>query len=242
MLTFACVLRSGGDYTIHDSIVLSRQVRRQMLIPHRFVCLSDLDIQDDFVECIPLEKNWPGWWSVVELFRLTGPTIVTGLDTLIIDCIDRLGELALTCPVDDFYMTIPQPKAIQRGEKWCSGMMIWNGDWSWLYDQFKISDIQRFKKEQRYTTHQLTKNKINVRLLQNEFDGFYSYKNDVMNRKIPEDAKVIAFHGHPRPSECKEKWIVDLRNDMSVPFHFLADVLAKKEQYETKIHQNQFIR
>lgn len=227
LLTFAVVLRSGGDYVKEDPIILSRQVMRHLHIPHRFICLTDLQIDDFYVEEFPLENNWPGWWSVIELFRITGPVIVTGLDTLIIDSIDRLGEMALTCPETDFYMTRPQPDGIIRGEKFCSGMMIWNGDWSWLYKGFiPHRHIDRFRREQRYTTWQLLKNNVNVRTLQKEFDGFYSYKNDC-RKEVPADAKVIGFHGHPRPREAEDKWVHDVLNDYSLPPHSFVEVFEK---------------
>jgi len=226
MLTFAVSLRSGGDYIIDDAITLSRQVRRHMRIPHRFVCLSDLSFDDPYIDVLPLKQNWPGWWCVTELFRLTGPVIATGLDSVIINSIDRLGELALSCSKDIFYMTKPQLPGLRKGKKMNSGIMIWNGDWTWLYKQFKTKYIPRFKAEEKYTIWQLTENKIKVRLVQDYFDGFYSYKLSIRGKSIPEDAKFIAFHGKPRPSQCEDQWVQDVRNDLSVPFHSFAAIEA----------------
>lgn len=227
LLNFAVVLRSGGDYIEEDPIILSRQVMRHLQIPHRFICLTDFELEDPYVDFFKLEKNWPGWWSVIELFRITGPTIVTGLDTIIVDNINRLGEMALTCPETDFYMTGPQPAAKRRGEKFCSGIMMWNGDWSWLYRQFDPVYIKKFGGEERYTTWQLLRNQVNVRTLQEEFDGFYSYKNDCRGKKMPSDAKVIAFHGKPRPRECEEKWAQEILKDYSLVPHSFAQIFEK---------------
>jgi len=216
-LTFLVVLKSGGDYIPDNAIALAYQVRRNLHLPHRFVCLTDMEIDDPLVTTLPLKHGWPGWWSVVEMFRLACPVIATGLDTLIIDSIDRAGELALTCPPDTFYMTRSQPRWLAKGHKYCSGMMMWNGDWSWIYRNFKPEYMKAFRGEEDYTTAQLIQREltgeIKVRLFQDDFAGFYSYKNDVRGKSIPEDAKIVAFHGHPRPHHCQEQWVQDVYND-----------------------------
>lgn len=224
MVTFAVVLRSGGDYTIYDSICLSRQVARNLSMPHRFVCLTDTPFDDEKVECVKLKKNWPGWWSVVEVFRLNGPTIFMGLDTIIYNSIDILGELALTCPSDVFYMLRPSKKGIRRGKKMTSGITIWNGDWHWLFDQFKSEYMHQFKGEERYTEWQLLRNHVDVRFVQDYFKGMYSYKRDIRGKKIPNNAAVIAFHGKPRPSQCEEPWAKEIRADLSDSPHSLYDL------------------
>ena len=230
MLTFAVVLRSGGDYIRQDPIILSRQVYRNMTVPHRFVCLTDMDVDDPFVDAIPLRHNWPGWWSLVETFRLTGSVIVTGLDTLVINNINSLAELALTCPPDVFYMTKPQLPGLRKGKKMNSGIMMWNGDWTWLYKQFKEPYIETFRMEEKYTEWQLTKNKIKVRLLQDHFQGFYSYKLSIKDKGIPEDCRIVAFHGKPRPRQCGERWVKNILEDYSTPVHYFADVLSKAQR------------
>lgn len=66
----ATVLRSGGEYTPLHVQYLQAAVRRYLHYSHRFVCLSDVQI--DGVETIPLQlppEITPGWWAKVELFR-----------------------------------------------------------------------------------------------------------------------------------------------------------------------------
>lgn len=231
MLSFVCVLKSGGDYIKEDAIILSRQVMRHMTIPHKFICLTDVPFHDEYVERRSLLYRWPGWWSLVEAFRITGPVIVTGLDTVILDDINRLGELVLTCKPNQFYMTRPQPKARRRGEKWCSGIMMWNGDWTSFFNGFEFSFADRFVKEQRYTSWKLENCHAEVSIIQDHFDGFYSFKNDCKNG-IPENAKIVAFHGKPRPRECSNPVIKEILKDYTLPKHYLADVLRK--YYEKK--------
>jgi hypothetical protein len=74
----ACVLKSGlfkpwghKDYTVqygpHHVLWLREQFARQLSAPHRFICLTDMDIPG--VEPRPLRDDLPGWWSKMELFR-----------------------------------------------------------------------------------------------------------------------------------------------------------------------------
>jgi hypothetical protein len=71
MLTVACVYWKGNFkgkeiYSADWVVKLQRLVEKNLSIPHRFVCLSNTDVP---CERIPLEHNWPGWWSKIELFR-----------------------------------------------------------------------------------------------------------------------------------------------------------------------------
>ncbi len=222
MLNFVVVYRTGGDFVADDVHALKTQVSRNLTIPHKFICLSDEDFEFPGVEVIPLEKKYPGWWSIMEAFRIVGPVVFTGLDDLIVDNIDRAGELALACDEDIFYMTRPQIYARRKGEKYCSGVMIWNGDWSWIYTKFNRSPkkyMEKFIKEQRFTTDALDRKKVDVRLFQDYFTGFYSYKNECPGGIPPEDATIVAFHGRPRPKQCHKPWALKIWRDRSMPKH-----------------------
>lgn len=229
MITFLVVLKSGGDFVPENAISLAHQVKKHLTYPHRFLCLTDMDFESDLLDTLPLLHGWPGWWSMVEMFRITGPVVATGLDTIIIDNIDGLAEIALVTQHDQFYMCRPQPKARKHGEILCSGMMVWNGDWRRLYERFIPEvHIPKFKKEQRYTADFLM-NDIGTEVLifQDRFQGFYSYKNDCQKEK-PADAKIIGFHGNPRPHACRTKWVKDAYNEFYQYYHWM-DSLVEKE-------------
>jgi hypothetical protein len=101
MLTIACVYKSraispvggliGGTYDVTWVQKLQRAVARNITVPHRFVCLTDVSILG--VETIPLRHNWPGWWSKVELFRpglFHGPVLYFDLDVMITGNLDPM--------------------------------------------------------------------------------------------------------------------------------------------------------
>lgn len=72
MITVACVYWQGKFrrkrklYGTQWVKRLKNMVERNLHVPHRFVCLSNVDVP---CERIPLIHDWPGWWSKVELHR-----------------------------------------------------------------------------------------------------------------------------------------------------------------------------
>jgi hypothetical protein len=191
--TFACVLRSGGDFYPEHVQELARQVRENTTIDHEFVCYSDTAI--DGVKTIPLLGDAPGWWAVPEVFRQKGPTIVTGIDTIIHDNIDGLFKVALDSGPEDFWMI----KAFNPKNDYASGIMAYNGDWSCIYKSFDYSRVRRYRGgEQEHTKMVLRKKRVTPKILQSVFPGIVSYKRDC-RKGIPEGTTVILFHGLPRP-------------------------------------------
>jgi len=231
-MNVVATLRSGGDFKPYDAITLAYQFKRHMKYHHLFVCMTDMDIEDPIIKTVPLEKNYPSWWSMVEMFRIKGPVLAVGLDMVVLDDISRLAELAVSCPPDIFYMARPQKRAFSKGERWCSGLQLWNGDWQWLYDEFKANEhIDFFVKEQRYTAHKLHVKGFEIRAIQDYFDGYYSYKNHCKKGK-PKDARVVLFHGNPRPSRCRDGWVKKVYNnkwEYLHPFERIHDEHSAKE-------------
>ena len=199
MTTFACLYRTGGDYDFGHVRALRLMVGDYSRLGIRFACLSDRVHPD----LLPLEKAYPGKWSMAELFKLTGPVIVTGLDTVIVGDIDPLIRLAETCTEDDFWMI----RSFANQRKHASGIMIWNGDWSWLWKEYKYKKVREtYKLEQRYTTDKLHSRGVRIKTIQNEISGIYSYKKHCRGG-LPEDARIVLFHGNPRPHKVKSGWV-----------------------------------
>jgi hypothetical protein len=67
-ITIACVLKSGGDFTIDYVKNLKNMISRNVTIPYEFICLTDLSIPEDICKSIRLKNYWKGWWSKIELF------------------------------------------------------------------------------------------------------------------------------------------------------------------------------
>lgn len=209
MLTVACVLRSGGDY--HPEYVerlwlsCARYLLHRPGVEARFVCLSDTP-----VPCtrIPLEHKWKGWWAKMELMRpdIKGDILYFDLDTVLVGSLvdlAKVGQLAMLADLvhdarlNSGVMYLP---AAARRKAWT----IWNkqprhwmsnfhsgGDgaflaWVFSKDAARLQDL---------LPGQIVSYKMHVRPALNG--------GEMGNGTIPRGARVICFHGRPRPPEVK---------------------------------------
>lgn len=208
MLTVACVLKSGGIYTAEWVAKLRAGVSAHLHRDHRFICLTDMRVPCSYV---PLDMNWPGWWSKIELFRLPPPVLYFDLDTLICGDLDDIADAALTAPqlvmLEDFY----------RPGHSGSGVMAWsNSDQAiGLYRRF-VADPDLYITRHRAGGDQeyIEANAKPIDAWQSALPGqFVSYKQHVRKtRVIPDDARVVCLHGKPKFADMpegdpvKEKW------------------------------------
>jgi len=207
----ACAYRRGAGYVPQSVARLRSSADLHVRSDYAwdFVCVTNepdhpLFAQEDIVT-VPMLNDFPGWWCTTELFRLKGPVVVVGLDTVFVGDITPLFEMAVNCPSDEFYMIRP----FNPREKWASGIMIWNGDWEWMFSSFNPSiEIPLYDLEQRRVWDKIEGMGLTIRCVQDEFLGVYSYKHHCRSRgRPPKDARVILFHGQPRPDQCSEPWI-----------------------------------
>lgn len=128
----------------------------------------------------------------MELFRLPS-ALYFDLDTVIIDDCTEMIEAAKQHDfviMRDVYRGQYNPKAMQ------SSMMYWSKPVD-LYDKF--ADLQMYAAggDQSYIEHHM---KDKVTYWQDIADGIVSFKADVLPKGL-DDAKVVIFHGKPRPWE-----------------------------------------
>lgn len=220
MLTIACVLKTGKfdngkfkdiEYRPDHVLWLKKMVERYVTVPHRFVCLSNVDIPG--CEVIPLVHNWPTWWSKIELFRpnlFDDKVFYQDLDTVIIKNIDDMVNYG---GVGNFFVVL---KNLSRGVGFGSGLMSWRGDYSQLYEIFKQNPdkyiLDYSKHGSRWGDQGFLQERIvNAKYWQDLFPGtITSYYFDMkMKNKInpPERTKIVCFQGKPKPWEVKANWV-----------------------------------
>ena len=188
-------LRSGGDYKAKHVRALFNQIQKNTRNPFHFVCYSDEQV--DEISTIKLERNYPGWWSCAELWRHKGPTIAMGLDTIVKGNIDGLLQIALNAKEDEFYLL----DSFFHKDEWINGIQIWNGDWSWLYEEFDFEKLsQTHRGEENYLIETLIQRKANIKSIQKKFPSICGFKHH-FKRGIKRDSIVIVFYGKPRPWE-----------------------------------------
>jgi hypothetical protein len=205
-----CVLKTGGIYT-PDHVRALRAQCGQWAALEPFTCLTDNQVPG--VVCHRLTQGWPGWWSKLEIFRpgvfplgtrilyLDLDTIVTGPLRGILDRPEPF--LAL----EDFYR---HPPTFARGLG--SGVLQWTaGDplvahW---YEEF-TTDPEKYQRacgwggDQRYLETCLTLGATwsAVTFWQDVCPGqIVSYKVHCHGGRVPPGARIVCFHGRPKPWE-----------------------------------------
>lgn len=207
-VAIVCVLKSGGDYTIDYVKKLRSMIDRNTSVPHEFICLTDMDIDQDICKSIKLTQNQTGWWSKIELFR---PDLIDSkrivyfdLDTVILKNIDD----ALLFQ-HDFSTLYPWNEKNRKDGLCASGIMAWknNDSFSFIFDQFNTDKIKKYPRgDQEYISEILKKKRKKPEFFQSLFSGIYSYKRNC-KKQLPKDARIVCFHGKPRLHQINEKWI-----------------------------------
>jgi hypothetical protein len=185
----ALVYKTGGDYTSEYVNRLADSLKAYGPV----TCLTD---STKPINCrtIPLTHDLPGWWSKIELFKTfkTGRTVYFDLDTVINGDISPLfglkGPFAM---LSDFYK--PRQAA--------SGVMVWDGDYSWLWDRFKPSEIGQYNKPSQWGDQgYLSNNLTNITRIQEQCPELVaSYKASTLQQR--QKAAIVCYHGRPRPHQ-----------------------------------------
>lgn len=194
--TFVTVLRSGGVYTPQWVDRIEAQAWRH-LRPTLTICVSDLPAQG----YRPLEHEWPGWFSKIELFRpaqFAGLVVYMDLDTLICGPIPDI-EAKLTAALqagpplallDDFY----QPT------RPASGVMAWIpcAATERIYHEFAANPVIRsgWQHGDGSIIGQHPHQRLQS-LLPGVFASYKAHKLDKTNAGFP----VVCFHGTPKQND-----------------------------------------
>jgi hypothetical protein len=183
------VLRSGGEYRPEHVTRLYDQC-----IGQAFLCLSDVDLP---VPHYRMQHGWPGWFSKLEMFRLHGPILYMDLDTTV------TGDLTPLLDAAEEHDFIALRNPLPTPSRFGSGIMAWRGDMSRVYKRFKEAPAYHAA---RCTTQQvwgdqgfIAETETPSAYWQDLFPGqIASWKVDC-KEGVPPDARVIYFHGYPRP-------------------------------------------
>ena len=161
-----------------------------------FECLSDVEIPG--VECRKFTRNWPGWWSKLNLFSpdLKGDLLFLDLDTIILGPLDDIAKIDKLTVLRDFF---------RDGKKFKEGlgggvMFLPEKDRAQIWDEFTVNPALSMK--------------LHPRGDQFFFEQFWMHKaarwQDLVPGQInswkvhcangvPPDTRILAFHGLPRP-------------------------------------------
>ena len=213
MITIACVLRSGGDF----SPVWVWALRRGLdaCLPagtFRFRCLTDVPLQE-FVWRgragsrwhMALKHNWPGWWSKMELLRggifPTGELVMAlDLDTLPWDRLDDMarypGQFAM---LSSFYT----PTQLQ------SGVLLFRPGphTAALYDEFR-THLPPLGRRIGHGDGEWLSARVpeDTDRIQDLYPGqVVSFKREAKHGP-PAGARLVCGHGRPRFNDPASGW------------------------------------
>jgi hypothetical protein len=192
----ALVLKQSAVYQPKHVQALARQIEEHLDFPE-VVCFSDVPVKG--VDVIPLEHNWPNWWSKLEIFSpaVKGDILFFDLDTVVIGDLRDIAAVGKLTILRDFSRDgVRRPEGLQS----CL-MYLPEADRAEVWDAFARSPgaamaehakggdqefLERFYLKRAARYQDLVPGQI------------VSYKWHCRERGVPKDARVLAFHGRPK--------------------------------------------
>lgn len=205
------VFRSGKDFKPEHVQALKRQCEKHAPWSD-FLCLSDVPVSG--VDTVPLVCNWPGWWSKMEMFapEMRDDFLYMDLDTVVVgDLDDVLMSGKLTILRDFFRDGRYLKEGLGSGIMylpWEARAEVWDafsvnpgafmrkyargGDQSFLEELW----LKKAARWQDAVPGQIVSYKVHC-------CGSVLGKGSVF-RGIPTGARIVSFHGKPRPWDVNE--------------------------------------
>jgi uncharacterized Rossmann fold enzyme len=190
-LTVACV-KWGDKYPAEYVNILHAMVTKNLNRPFDFVCLTDNpEGLDEHIKTVELKSELKGWWNKIELFNpalfTKGRILYLDLDVCITGSLDELADSHGI--IFDWHLPT-----------YNSSVMVWKaGDHSDVYTKFTHEIADKYHGDQDWIT---------------ELAGWpilpanwcVSYRSHAQDWP-PASAKVVCFHGDPKPHEFPSKWV-----------------------------------
>lgn len=217
------VLRQSQEYKPYHAQWLHRQLEQ-----YDSLCLTDAgEIQG--VNTLPLQYEWPSWWSKIEVFNPyradigSEDILLIDIDTVITgDLTPFLQKRAFTA-LTDFYAEGTQNPHM------ASGLMFIPAEIKHkVWDKFIIEPAHHMQAHIHMPHHGdqgFISTCLNAERWQAVLPGaVVSYKRDVAakdmpgyhsvrskgNGMVPENTRIVCFHGNPRPWRVGLPWIPPL--------------------------------
>ena len=205
------VLRSGGEYLPQHVKAIQRQVQKYAPWAD-FQCLSDVYLPD--VDVIQMRHLWPGWWAKMELFgpHVKGDILYTDLDTVFVGSLDDILQVKDLTLLRDFYRDGVKLKAGLGSSLMCLPEEKRARIWERFSENPQMHmRVHRSGGDQRFLETMMD---IDGPCWQDRCPGqVVSYKvhcaehllgKGFVFRSIPVTARVVCFHGQPRPFAVPE--------------------------------------
>jgi alpha-N-acetylglucosamine transferase len=138
------------------------------------------------------DSPFPGWWSKIDLFqpgRFKGRVLYLDLDVTVVGALDDLVDYPYPfCAIRDYQYPLQINSSVMA---WDAGMA------DCVYNDFTRGVMERLHGDQNF---------IHEKMSTTTFPKQWcpSYKKHVLpSGKVSKDARVIVYHGSPRPWEVE---------------------------------------
>ena len=210
----------GNKYSPDYVNKLYNMVKRNLTVPHQFICYTDhpsLNFSDGIItKGLPFDQ-YEGWWNKLTLFSpeadLKGTCLYFDLDVVILDNID---DMALFGKEDTFGVINDFNPA---SSVYNSSIMKFNNitaEHIWTSFKKDETNMMRHHGDQQVMSH-FIKSTPHCKVMPDEWTFSYKW----FSREAPRidksqwtfnqkpNAKVCVFHGLPNPHESTKKWVQD---------------------------------
>ncbi len=164
--------------------------RRNLTREFQFVVFTDKDREfSSGIEQRPLQSKHPDWSCLIEPFRLNEPSIIVGLDTIILRNIDHLANYCLSAD------TLALPRI---GKNSNNGFVLVPRNHRHIFDRWRGENDMDWLRAQPH------------KVIDEMWPGdVVSYKLHVRPNGM-RNAKVVYFHGEPKPHKMKDvAWVAE---------------------------------
>lgn len=196
------VLRSGGIYGPGWVYALKRGLNRWMPPGYDWRVLTD-NPEPFAAWGVRLQHDWPGWFSKLELFRpglFEGPVVYLDLDTLPVGDLSEIAAYAGPfAMLSDFYRPQQAESGVMAFTPGPATEAIWEA-----FMRDPVGNMRRYRRDGRF----IAEHSEPVRL-QEVFPGQICSLKVHARRGCPEGARLVCFHGKPRPNDPAAGWAHD---------------------------------
>jgi len=218
MFNVVCI-KWGNKYGPEFVNILRAMVKRNLSLPHRFVCFTEdpTGLRDD-IETMPLTENLIGWWHKVTLFKstlfnLTGKTLYLDLDVVIVNSLDPMFEREEKFSIISDWMYSRRNVGGKNKIMYNSSVFMYEiGAHPSVWSEFAKDPETLSKKYSGGDQHWITENLPDASIWPDgwcrSFKWPYHYKDMAydFDAGFVDETKIVVFHGSPNPPDAIPGW------------------------------------
>jgi len=206
-LIVACVWW-GTLYPIEYVKRLYNSVKRNLTIPHEFVCITDNEVPEGITKIKPpLSDSKKGWWQKVglfhpDLFPTDARILYLDLDVVIVGSLNNIAKVREPfCMIENY-----GPNKGHAAHN--SSVMVWTPSENTynIYNKFSEDVMQQLHGDQCYIWRVL---RDNIHDYPKSWVVSYKYEKYPQWNHADKNTAIYVFHGQPKPHEVKDPLIVE---------------------------------